>query len=123
MIVDYKLIQADGNMALAAEVMRFAKDGWDVLGAPIITGTISMTTEMVDGEARAVNEIKTIYAQAIILREPESAELRRLRDIEMHVDRIVTELDNPCTDELGMVTFAHEELTKVLRGGQFERKR
>ncbi len=110
MITGYKLLQADGNMALAVEVERFIKlgEGWDVLGAPFVDPAI---------------EQQHPFFQAIVKREPESAELQRLRDIERHVDRIVTELDNPCTDELGMVTFAHEELERLLRGGQWERKR
>ncbi len=118
-IKDYKLIQADGNMALAAEVMRFVREGWEPLGRPFMLERVVHF----DDDGRELQGPFYFYAQAIILSEPEHAELARLRDIERHVDRIVTELDNPIADELGMVTFAHEELTKVLRGGQFERKR
>ena len=121
-IKDYKLIQADGNMALAVEVMRFVVDGWEPVGAPFRAGKrYAGGIEFVAGVM--VTPVIQVLAQAIILREPESAELKRLRDIERHVDHIVTELDNPIADELGMVTFAHEELEKVLRGGPFERKR
>jgi hypothetical protein len=105
MITDYKLIQAAGNQELAAEVMRFVKDGWEPHGTPFYHA-----------------ETRSVLLQVIVKREPESAELTRLRDIERHIDYIVTELDNPCTNELGMLTFAHEELTKALRGGKWERK-
>jgi hypothetical protein len=83
MITDYKLIQADGNQELAASVMRLIKDGWEPFG-----GIQSAVVHPKLGEPRAV------IIQAIVKRESESAELRRLRDIERDVDRIVTELEN-----------------------------
>ena len=63
-IKDYKLIQADGNRALQEEVGRFVKEGWAPKGRPFII---------------EVGETYTSILQAIILREPESQELLRLR--------------------------------------------
>lgn len=114
-IKDYKLIQADGSKALAAEVMRFAKEGYVPVGAPFKSG-LMLTVDGVTLEGDH-------FAQAIILREPESATLKRLMDLERHVDQIVTELDNPIAGETAMLTFAHEELEKALQCGPFERKR
>jgi hypothetical protein len=110
-IIDYKLIQGDGTQELAAEVMRFVKDGYEPHEG--------IQSAVVRPKGR---DPRPVILQAIVKREPISAELTRLRDIERHVDQIVTELDNPCTDELGMLTFAHEELTKALRGGKWERE-
>lgn len=111
-ITGYKLIQADGNRELAEEVQRFIDkgEGWEPFGSAQI------------GVASGEQEALRCYIQAIVRRESESAELKRLRDFERHCSGIVDELDNPCTNELGMLTFAHEELEKNLRGGPYERK-
>lgn len=114
MITDYKLIQADGNQELAAEVRWLIKDGWEPLGAPIKVSE----WDGIDG----VCTPGCLFAQVLVKRESESAELRRLRDIERDVDRIVTELENPCADEASMLAFTHESLVKALRGGKWERK-
>lgn len=119
-ITDYKLLQADGAKELQAEVVRFVAKGWEPSGRPFV-GTREQVIEPGVDVIVTIGHMIYIYCQAIVKREPEHAELKRLRDVERHVDYIVTELDNPIADELGMVTFAHEELTKVLRGGRYER--
>lgn len=112
-ITDYKVIQADGNRELAEEVKRFIDEGWEPSGSVTVVMAILHT-----GEKQATGGLW----QPIVKREAEHAEIKRLRDLERHVSGIVDELDNPCTNELGMLTFAHEELEKGLRGGPFERK-
>lgn len=120
-ITDYKVIQADGNRELAKEVKRFIDEGWEPSGSVLLVGTKTPGGLPFGGESDA-QPIVRIYAQPIVKREPEHAEIKRLRDLERHVSGIVEQLDNPCTGETGMLTFAHEELQKGLRGGPLERK-
>ena len=120
-ITDYKLIQAEGNKALQAEVERFIKDGWAPHGAPFIVGTKQMSDAKVI-RGVVIGPTIRIFAQAIVKREPEHAELQRLRDIEERVHQIAVQLDNPLAGDGTMLVFAHEELEKSLRGGRWERK-
>ena len=79
-ITDYKLIQANGNMELAAEVGRFMKlgEGWAPEGSPFIVGTKQVTDAGPTCDVHLLGPIIRIYAQAIVKREPESESLRVL---------------------------------------------
>jgi hypothetical protein len=74
MIIDYKLLQADGNRELQKEVKRFIDQGWEPFGAPIHIGLQSVLYP--DQEERTV---VWTFAQAIVKRQPESEELGGLR--------------------------------------------
>ena len=73
MITDYKLLQANGNKALAAEVQRFINQGWEPHGSPIVDEQI----EIYDNGS--IKECVVHHYQAIIKRKPESDELNQLR--------------------------------------------
>ena len=114
-IKDYMIAVGDSINGLQAEVQRFVVDGWEPHGNPVVDMAICAAP---DG---TLSNVKSLYAQAMVLHEQEHAELDRLMDMEVQVSQIVQELDSPCADELAMLTFAHEELTKALRGGRYER--
>lgn len=125
-ITDYKVIQADGNRALAKEVKRLIDEGWEPWGSVILVGTKGPAP--IPGVASGTEQtrlITRIYAQPIVKREAEHTELARLREME----RLIGQTDDQIDELRGVVPaeniVAHvqELLAKAIRGGLYERER
>jgi hypothetical protein len=119
-ITDYKVIQADGNRALAEEVKRFVDEGWEPWGSVILVGTKGPIT--LPGEPHV--EPVRIYAQPIVKREAEHEELSRLREMERLIGQLDYETDHMkgTLSDAAMVAYVQELLAMALRGGRYERE-
>lgn len=76
-IIAYKLIQAEGNRALAEEVNRFINEGWEPHGSPLLLLNHAVETHRKPVIAQAIVKTKQIEEALgeIVLRECEARDL------------------------------------------------